>query len=224
MCANGASLNEVLDFWISNNVYRLTKENPRKHTVVREVPLNKRATASSIFRDPFYYGILCQSGKEIDLTELYDFKPMIDRETYAKVQAISRARTGATKANQGKTFFPFRQIVICGECGKRMSVGASRNPKGDKYLYYRRDNKKCSRRPRGVRGNVILNALYKEVDRLEFTDKEYELFNRRVKEFFDEMINKMTQEKHSLTANLSKKQSEFETLSVGRTMQLTKGA
>lgn len=224
MRANGANLNDVLNFWIGNNVYRLTKENPRKHTVVREVPLNKKATASSIFRDPFYYGILCQSGKEIDLTELYDFKPMIDKETYVKVQAISRARTSATKANQGKTFFPFRQMVICGGCGKRMSVGASTNPKGNKYLYYRCDNKECNRKPRGIRGNIILRALYKEVDRLEFTDKEYELFNKRVKEFSDEMIDKMTQEKHSLTASLSKKQSEFDTLSVGRTMQLAKGA
>lgn len=224
MRANGASLSEVLDYWVSHNVYRLTKENPRKHTVVREVPLNKKATASSIFRDPFYYGILCQSRKEIDLTEIYDFKPMIDKETYVKVQAISRSRTGKTKANQGKTFFPLRHMVICGKCGKYMSVGASKNPKGEKYLYYRCYNKDCNREKRGVRANIILNALYKEVDKLEFTDKEYRLFNERVKEFSDEKIDQLTQEKHSLAAKRSKCQSEFEALSIGKTMQLAKGA
>lgn len=223
MRANGASLSEVLDYWASHNVYRLTKENPRKHTVVREVPLNKKATASSIFRDPFYYGVLCQSGKEVNLTELYDFKPMIDKETYVKVQTISQSRTGKTKANQGKTFFPFRHMVICGECGKHMSVGASGHAKGDKYLYYRCDNKKCARRPRGVRASIILNALYREIDKLEFTDKEYKLFNERVKEFSDERIDQLTQEKHSLTAKRSKYQSEFEALSIGKTMQLAKG-
>ena len=223
MRANGASLSEVLDFWVSRNVYRLTKANPRKHTVVRKVLLNKKATVSSIFRDPFYYGILCQSGKEIDLTELYDFKPMIDKETYIRVQAISRARTGKTKANQGKTFFPFRHMVVCGECGKCMSVGASKNPKGEKYLYYRCYNEECARRPRGVRANIILNALYNEIDKLEFTDKEYELFNKRVKEFSNEKIDQLTQEKHSLIAKRSKCQSEFDALSIGRTMQAAKG-
>lgn len=215
MRSDGASLNDVLDFWKKGEVFRTTKENPRKHTAARKIFLKDKATVSKIFRDPFYYGVLCQSGQDVDLCKIYNFQPMISRELYANVQTLSRNRSCSVRANQGKTFFPFRQMVICAECGQRMSVGASRNPKGVKYLYYRCDNKNCSRRPKSVRAHVILDALYKEVEKLEFTEKDYNAFSERLANYSSNAIDELNKDKHSLIATRSKRQAEFNELSTG---------
>ena len=43
---------------------------------------------SLMFRAPFYYGVLVQAEKEIDLREVYDFIPMVSEDEYGAVQAI----------------------------------------------------------------------------------------------------------------------------------------
>ena len=208
MRRDGATLSEILDFWKSRDVHRITKENTRKRRVSKKIALNKKSTVSGIFKDPFYYGILRQSGEEVDLTKKYDFLPMIDKEWYVDVQMMSRGRTQTTRANKGELFLPLRHMVICAECGSTMSVGVSGSK--NKYLYYRCDNKECARKPKSIRARVILDELLKEAKRLDFSEKEYELFSKRIKEYSEEFVDKIAQEKHSLSAIQSRYQSEFE--------------
>lgn len=71
--------------------------------------------ATSIFRDPFYYGVLIQAGNAVDLRELNpNFKPMITENEYNAVQEISRSKTrkNVVKYKQkGHIFLPFRQFL-----------------------------------------------------------------------------------------------------------------
>lgn len=71
--------------------------------------------ATSIFRDPFYYGVLIQAGNAVDLRELNpNFKPMITENEYNAVQEISRSKTrkNVVKYKQkGHIFLPFQQFL-----------------------------------------------------------------------------------------------------------------
>ncbi|MDO4507994.1 MAG: recombinase family protein [Candidatus Saccharibacteria bacterium] len=147
MRADGATLDEILKFWKNNDVHRLTKTNSREGRKSSKITINHKTTVSKIFKDPFYYGILCQADKEINLLDVpnCNFTPMIDKELFVKVQRLFRTQSEKNKNNSEKTFLPLRGMVICAECGGCMVPNTPKNAKGKKYLYYRCDNKECHR-------------------------------------------------------------------------------
>ncbi|MDO4507995.1 MAG: hypothetical protein Q4B65_01215 [Candidatus Saccharibacteria bacterium] len=73
-----------------------------------------------------------------------------------------------------------------------------------------------------MKAHVIFNTLYDEVDKLRFTDKEYEIFNNRVKEFSEEKLIELREERNSLAATRAVLQREFEEISVGRIKAVAK--
>lgn len=92
MRLEGATVAEILDYWKAHDVHRITKITRKNKTKRRIEISNKMAT--SIFRDPFYYGVLVQAGNSVDLRELTpNFKPMITEDEYNAIQEISRSKT-----------------------------------------------------------------------------------------------------------------------------------
>ena len=92
MRLNGATVVEILDYWKAHDVHRITKIT-RKNKTRRRIEISDKM-ATSIFRDPFYYGVLIQAGNAVDLRELNpNFKPMITENEYNAVQEISRSKT-----------------------------------------------------------------------------------------------------------------------------------
>ena len=65
MRSDGATLDEVVKYWRKHDVYRTTKIS-KKTKKVKKIYISKQ-TASKLFSDPFYYGILCQANQEVDL-------------------------------------------------------------------------------------------------------------------------------------------------------------
>ena len=213
MRAEGSTISEIMDFWSKHRVSRNTKVT-RKSKVSHLIYLgNNKATVANIFRDPFYYGLLIQSGKKILLSDHYNFKPMISEETYNKVQTLSRARSQTTPTGKGKVFLPFRGLVMCGSCHKPMTVGAS-GRKNEKKLYYECRNKACKNR-QTVRARIILDALYEQLDSIKFSEVEYALFRTRVKEITAEKKDELLTELSSLKGSRTAIKKEFNNLSEG---------
>jgi len=93
MRLEGSTISEMLEYWRAHDVHRITKIT-RKNKTKRRIEISGKM-ATSIFRDPFYYGIIVQSGTSVDLRELNPkFKPMISESDYNAAQKL----TGAERA------------------------------------------------------------------------------------------------------------------------------
>lgn len=95
------SVREITDYLISEGVRRKTK-NVKNQRLLKPT----QSTIANVFHDPFYYGILLQSRQEVNLCELTNFQPMIDKEMYDAVQVIGYGRTKDTTLQKRQTFYP----------------------------------------------------------------------------------------------------------------------
>lgn len=197
----GEGNKEIFKFWTQNGVARktkITRKNKRQRTVRPNIN-----TPTGIFKDPFYYGLLVQAGQEVDLRLVVDdFKPMVTEDEYNVVQSIVAAnphgKTGKTSKKNRTTFYPLRGMVRCGVCGSVMYAGASRSHNGERFLYFRCDNKECTRQTKNIRALVIFEAIYAALDSIEFTDKEYKAYSKKCSSLSDEKMAELKTEYRSL--------------------------
>ena len=212
---------EILKFLQTNNVHRLTKIT-RKNKTQRPIFPNLNSLAT-MFADPFYYGVLVQAGQEVNLVEATDgaFVPMVSYEEYSTVQSIGGGRTRGKIIKNRAIFYPLRGLVKCGTCGHLMKPGVSRGH-GGRYLYYRCDNKECTRQPRGVRAQVIFDPLFDVIRRLQFSEKDYAVYEAKVNSLTDEKIIEMRSTRKSLEARCAHKKKELSDLMfVAANMKIT---
>ena len=213
MRLEGHTLNDVIKFWKEKKVSRtpvVSKRNKNPRTVY----LHDKNQASRIFKDPFYFGILIQAGKEKDLRTEYgaNFKPMISEQDYETVQGMSESknrRLFKMPTIHSKTFLPLRGMVICNNCESVMVVGASKG-KTSKYLYYRCENKECP--VKSIRAKYIFEPLYQILDSLEFSDKEYDEYSHYIGRNSEERINSLKIERRSLQSRLNAVERKIESL------------
>lgn len=124
----------------------------------------------------------------------------------------SRSRGAALHDKKRSTFYPLRGMVFCGVCNsdKPMVVGKNKQGGGKYVLSYRCDNKECTRSVKSVRAKHIFDDLYKQLDRLSFTDEEYEKYSRQIEEHTDEQIERIRTDTRSLRGKRNHKQAELE--------------
>lgn len=210
MILEGKTQKEVVDYWTENDVHRYTKIT-RKNKSQRKITISAQM-ASTIFRDPIYYGILCQTEQQVDLRLVTpNFKPMITEDEYNAVQEMSQYRAKRHKnITKRATFYPLRQFVSCSECGEKMQVGKSRGSGGDYYLYYRCDNKNCTRATKNVRAKVIFDDMYGRLDKLRFTAKDYDLYAKEIDRYTGERAEDLRIEINSKKGRLKHLQKELD--------------
>lgn len=201
---------DIVNFWKMHNVHRMTKIT-RKNKKIRKIVITKQI-ASRLFHDPFYFGILVQSGQEVDLRELTNFQPMINEETYNAVQAMSQKRARVVLHAKRTTFYPLRSLVFCGVCKGDipMRVGKNKGGNGSHVLSYRCDNEGCTRAVKSVRGKYIFDSLYEILDKMKFTDKEYDKYSKTIDGYTDEKVQELRAERRSLDGARKHKNKELE--------------
>ncbi|HPR09745.1 MAG TPA: recombinase family protein [Candidatus Saccharibacteria bacterium] len=211
MRSEGARISEVISYWKSNNVHRMTKVNRKNKRAKKVQPSQNSAT--KLFRDPFYYGILVQAGQEVDLRELYGFEPMIDEKTYGIVQELSYSRSKLKPLeNKQKVFYPLRGLVYCGVCNddKPMRVGKNKSGSGKHFLTYRCDNSNCTRKIKSVRAHYIFDNLYESLEKLKFTEKEYLRYSKQIDTYTDDRMSALRTEYKSLQGTRDAKQHKLD--------------
>lgn len=179
------------------------KRSRRKGIVI---PLDWRRL-DHLFSDPFYYGVLLQAGKLIDLREVpgYNFQPAVSEADWNSVQTLASKRRQILKVKDRKPFYPLRKMVDCAVCGQAMYVGASKG-NGRRYLYYRCDTLGCSRRPRAMRARKVFASIYAFlVDGLPFTASDYTLYR-------DKLTILSERKRHRLAVSLHSRQGALKAI------------
>lgn len=201
MRADGKSLEEINEYVNQKGYYRLTESTKQKQYMTFQ-------KLSTIFKDSFYYGALVQAGQTVFLPEIYDFEPMVDRDTYDKVQSLILDRYIPYKSKLG-TFYPLKQMVKCDYCQSNMVVAPSSGHL-ERYLYYRCDNVLCVRNSAenraknkkdptyikaSVRSLVLFEFIYELLkDGLNLTEKEYIEYKDSLKKLGDNDREKIRSE------------------------------
>lgn len=193
---------------------KITRKNKKRKRIN---PTEK--SVGSMFRDPFYYGILEQTEQTVDMRTIQlDFQPMVDEETYNNVQALAYTRKRDINPKKMVEFKPLAHMVFCGVCksDKWMSVGKNK-PGGSNHhvLSYECKNSNCNRKPKSVRAKFVFDAIYELLDRLELSDDAYERYDKRIDSFTDAKIVKIKQEIASKRGAYSHKKKELDELSLG---------
>ena len=221
MLLEGATHKEIIAYWKAHNVHRMTKIT-RKNKHIRRVDVSMHMT-TTMFHDPFYYGMLVQAGQVVDLRVINpSFKPMVTEDEYNQVQEMSQDRTRVRskffEPNPEKLFLPFRHMIVCKECGHDMIIARSRGRNGTYYLNARCDCKECTRKPRAIRVGEILDDIYQVLNKIKFTEKEYQGFLKDMKEYTETKLDDLIVEKRSLNGSKTNKERKVDALTLQYSM------
>jgi DNA invertase Pin-like site-specific DNA recombinase len=181
MRKDGKSLESIAKYMNDNGYARIYKEGAEK--AGKKVLMSDKILSDRVFPNPFYYGVLIQKGKAVDLRELegYDFEPATDEETYNYVQRLTGRRS--TLETKRKVFKPLVEMVYCAYCNSKMYPQV---PSSRKILSYRCDNQYCQRKVKelklsqSVRAITIFNFMYEMLDGLDVNREDYEKLRKRL--------------------------------------------
>lgn len=197
MRKQGISYQEIAN-WLNGNGYVRIIKDKKSKGYGNKIGIDFR-TLPNVFKDPFYYGVLVQASKSIDLRVAYDFNPAVSEEDFNEVQRLTRATVSPIIQNRRKTFYPLRGMVKCSYCHHSMSPGAVTSRLGKKYLYYRCDTKDCERKKKSIRAIVIFKFIYNLLSNgLELTEKDY-------KNYYDYLVNQSRREIDKIQIDLNSK-------------------
>lgn len=212
MILDGESQAEVLRDWEKRDVHYTTK--PKNGGEPKDIRPTKQSL-TLIFRDTVYYGELQQAGESVDLTTIpeADFKPMITKEEYDKVQQILDGRHTTHRRRSNATIpLPLRGMLYCDCCGHKMYPGASGgNAKGKKFIYYHCQNKECERTNKAVRAKVVFDELCKMLNTLKLDENTYDEYSKAVDEYAEETIAELKNERSSLNGTKRRYANELKT-------------
>ena len=166
---------------------------------------------SYLLKDEIYTGILNYGGEIVDLTTLYDFKPMVSIEDFLKINKFSalskkiRLRDRHSSRQSIKASF-LRGMVICGHCNHKLTASIT-NKHGTNgitsYYYFKCESPHCSFFNKGVRGHIILDFAEKFLEEHRFTSKPiYEHFVKESKRLFSLNSKELERQKKHFEAKI----------------------
>lgn len=181
MRKEGKSLEAIAQFLDDEGYARVYKDKAEK--AGQKVRMTDKILSDRVFNDPFYYGVLIQAGKPVDLRELagYNFIPATNEETYNLVQSMTGRRVVTERKRV--VYKPLVGMVMCYYCNKLMypqTPLSGRKTEAKRILSYRCDNTYCPRKNKelklhqSVRAKVIFDFMYEMLNGFTVTRKDYD--------------------------------------------------
>lgn len=195
----GKSLETIAAYMNENGYSRIYKDKAKK--AGQAVIMTDKILSDRVFPEPFYYGVLIQTSKPIDLREIpgYGFQPATDEDTYNYVQSLTGRRSTAN--TKRKVFKPLVEMVYCAYCNSKMYPQV---PTSRKILSYRCDNKFCQRKIKelklnqSVRAIEIFNFMYEMLDGLDVNRDDYDKLRKRLETRNKSKLQETRMKIHSL--------------------------
>ena len=201
--------------WLNGTYYTIRRYQKQPERYVWD-----KDAVSKVLRDPTYAGVLKYGKHLVNLSEHYEFEPIVKVEDFLKINKISTLKSDrlvssfisknprTTKANL------LRGVVFCGFCKKPFSSSiTSKRLKDEKrhYYYYRCETEDCEFRNRGVRAGVIVRMASEFFDTYQFTTQDnYDQFIDRAMGFRAKRIAYSTSRIASLSKQIDIKQREYD--------------
>lgn len=153
------------------------------------VKMTDKILSARVFNDPFYYGVLFQKGKQVDLREIegYDFTPATDEDTYNYVQSLTGRRSVVERKRA--IFKPLVGMVTCYYCKSRMipqTPLSGRKSEKVRILSYRCDAPNCPRKDKAlklsqsIRAKTIFEFMYEMLEGFTDTRQDYDQLCKRL--------------------------------------------
>lgn len=204
--------------WLNTQGYTVRKKGKRAKSYRWD-----KDSISKLLRDTTYTGVLRYGKTFVDLTEFYDFEPVLSVDEFLKINKVkdlsdpklvsslmvkSREETKAKLLN-GR--------VICGFCNKPFSSGITtkKDPEtkqiiSSRYLY-RCETDGCEFKNRSVRAKTVLDyAIQFLTDHLFTTESNYEQYVADAKEYTVVQAKALDGDVASLTKQIGNKEEEYE--------------
>jgi DNA invertase Pin-like site-specific DNA recombinase len=209
MRKEGKSLEVIAKYMTDEGYARAYKDKAEK--AGEKVLMTDKILSDRVFPNPFYYGVLVQTGKAIDLRDIpgYDFIPATDESTYNYIQAMTGRRTADYKKRA--IFKPLVGMVFCAYCTKKMypqtPLSGSKSEK-KRILSYRCDTAYCPRHknelklPKSIRAIVVFGFMSDMLKNLDVTEAEYAKLKSRLASTNSAKIQKAAIKLHSKQAAL----------------------
>ena len=177
----GKSLKSIAQQMNDNGYARTYKDKATK--AGQKVLMSDKILSDRVFPDPFYYGVLIQKGKQVDLRAIggYDFEPATDEETYNHIQSLTGRRSVVERKRT--VFKPLVGMVICAYCKNKMYPQTPRSGRKSEVahiLSYRCETPYCPRRNKelklhqSVRAKVIFDYMYDMLKNFHVTREDYD--------------------------------------------------
>ncbi|HZE87173.1 MAG TPA: recombinase family protein [Methylomirabilota bacterium] len=208
MRLDGKMQEEIADYLNQNQYSKPTDTTGENH----EPFVFSHKRISELFKDSTYCGVLVYGEKEkkiVDLTEVYDFVPMISVDEFLKINKFSSLDTfkqrfkvdkeGTVKADL------LRGKVICGYCNHSMTSGLTpkmnRNKGLTHYYNYRCAEKGCRSRIKAVRAHVVVNYGIDYLRKHKFDSREvYEHYVYEMRRVIASQEELLETQRRSLTS------------------------
>lgn len=211
----GESLEVIAGHMNKSGYFKQVKSSGRKIRMTPQI-------LSDIFRDPFYYGILIQKDYKIDLIAAYNFIPAVSEDDYNLVQQLTYHKAKPQKPHR-LVFYPLRRMIKCSFCDHYCQVGPSSGSR-KRYLYFRCDNKYCTRKKRSIRSKIIFDYIYKFLESgLNFTEREYQQYLDGLGKTTEANRQKLSIKVHSMEGSLKRIKQDIRDRSLG-IVKLVKGS
>ncbi len=184
------TLEEIAEYLNSNDYHRTRRRDDK---TVHEKTVMDKKNLSLILRDTFYCGVLKYGETIVDLTEIYDFTPLITVDEFLEInklssidKALKLSKKARSKGNIKADLM--RDMVICAKCGETLQAGITNKPKANKkYFYYRCDNTGCERYGKSVRAKVIMEFVYDYLEKNNLANKKvYKAYVKQMEKFVEE--------------------------------------
>ncbi|QQR54889.1 recombinase family protein [Candidatus Peregrinibacteria bacterium] len=208
MRLNGKSLLEITDHLNANGYRRIIKKGEKAKGNAAQTMTNQKL--SNMFRDRFYFGFLEQGGREIDLTQIYDFIPMIEEGEWLLVQGMGNSVEKRAHVHD----IPFRGLVVCAGCKMPMTSGISKGNSGYYLRFWCQNKKKLGCENTGtIRAKTIIDAAAAVFDQFStLGEEDYDAYVEAYKEARREKTALMARELPALKRKLQEHEDTLDGL------------
>lgn len=202
--------------------------NTQGYTVRRKGKKPKAYTwdkdkVSKLLKDTVYTGVLKYGNNFVDLTEFYEFEPVISVEDFLRVNKVKSIQDPklmssiTVKPRENVNADLLRGRVYCGYCNKPMSSGITtkRDPVTHKVIsaryYYRCETEDCSFRNKSARAKIILDCVIDFLNAHLFTtETNYENYVAEAQEHAAVQAKALDSDIAALTRQVGNKEGEYE--------------
>jgi len=165
------SLEDMRDFLFDRGI-RSQKDENKPITI---------STVNRVFANPFFIGIVTWSGVQAK----GNHEPLIDKETFNKVQEVTMMRNFAGERKRKHPHF-LKGTLFCGECGSRLSIVKAKGKYNYFYCLGTKKGRGCTHTK-----HVLASDIEKQIQELyEEIQLPKDSIDRLIADFREELVSR----------------------------------